>query len=188
MVDEESREPVMAVGDVRDDAGNAEESLEPTSSEPTTAPASESPETPIAGASTAAEGSMVAASEPGRRSGFFGRLGRLIVPDGGRLRELDRAITRNPEEPGSYLARGELLLLRRRRGDEEAAAVDFYKAVHLAEAQFEEDDWGIGAQLVRDRALAELNALMARGIVLEFEEDRTLRSDVETVQSEHSPE
>ncbi|MBL8131614.1 MAG: hypothetical protein JNL42_07130 [Anaerolineae bacterium] len=164
----EPREPLMPADEFRQDAEAAE--VNPASALPM-------PEAPVA-----------EQTEPGRRSGFFERLGRLIAPDRSRLRNLDQAIARDPFEAGNYLARGEVLLLRGRRGDDEAAAVDFYKAVRLAEAQLEVADWGIGAQFVRDRALAELNALIARGIVLEFAEDETLRSDVETVQSGHSLE
>jgi hypothetical protein len=84
-----------------------------------------------------------------------------------RLRELEEAIQRAPAEPASYLLRGELLLERNRRGDDEAAAVDFYRAAALAAEQLKIEDWGINAQMLRDRALTGLNELSERGILVE---------------------
>lgn len=84
-----------------------------------------------------------------------------------RLRDLDEAIQRAPVEPASYLLRAELLLERNRRGDDEAAAVDFYRAAVLAAEQVETQDWGIDAQMLRDRALTGLNELSERGILVE---------------------
>lgn len=107
------------------------------------------------------------ASPPPPNGGLLASVREWLGGGNSRLRELDAAIERYPSEAGSYLLRAELLMERGRRGDEEAAALDFYRAAALAAAQLENEDWGIHAQMVRDRALAGLNELRARGILIE---------------------
>ncbi|GEM_PF-1122004 len=95
-----------------------------------------------------------------------GRLRALFSPLSGRLAAIDASIEADPAEPMNYLRRGELRLTGGRPADQEAAALDFYYAAAIAEAIFEDDDWGINAQMIRDRALANLKTLAARGIMV----------------------
>ncbi len=70
-----------------------------------------------------------------------------------RIDALNEAIERYPTDAANYILRGELLL---ELGDAEAAARDFQRAESLALAQLTQDDWGVVAQTMRDRALAGL--------------------------------
>ena len=73
-----------------------------------------------------------------------------------RLIALTRAIERHPQSAVNYVARGELYL---EIGERERAAEDFRHALALAEAQYAEDDWGLVAQAVQDRAIAGLTKI-----------------------------
>lgn len=70
-----------------------------------------------------------------------------------RLAALDDAIVMHPESPSNYVLRGELYLKVR---DYLQAAHDFEKARHLIERHLVEDNWGIVAQSLQDRALRGL--------------------------------
>lgn len=70
-----------------------------------------------------------------------------------RLRELNRAVAREPQSAALYVSRGEAYL---KGGEIEAAVQDFRQALTLAETQFKTDAWGLVAQSVRDRALQGL--------------------------------
>ena len=70
-----------------------------------------------------------------------------------RLRKLDRAIEAAPDAPVNYVLRGELRL---KLGQRDEAAVDFQRALALAESAFTASDWGVIAQTMSDRALAGL--------------------------------
>lgn len=70
-----------------------------------------------------------------------------------RIDGLGRAIERHPNAPTNYVLRGELLLKLRRYAE---AEMDFRRALDLAAAQVESQDWGVVAQVAQDRALAGL--------------------------------
>jgi uncharacterized protein HemY len=80
-----------------------------------------------------------------------------VAPNGERqysgrerwLRDLNHAIADHPEAPANYVLRGELALETR---DYSQAAADFEKALELASAQVETENWGILAQAMQDRA------------------------------------
>lgn len=89
------------------------------------------------------------------RARFFGAQARRTYTTE-RLIALTRAIERHPESAVNYAARGELYL---EIGERERAAENFHQALALAEAQYAEDDWGLVAQAVQDRAVAGLTKL-----------------------------
>jgi len=70
-----------------------------------------------------------------------------------RWRNLNWAIAAFPNIAANYVLRGELLL---RQGDTPGAIADFRKALELAAAQVDVEDWGVVAQSVQDRALVGL--------------------------------
>ncbi|MEO0563497.1 MAG: hypothetical protein AAF125_15420, partial [Chloroflexota bacterium] len=70
-----------------------------------------------------------------------------------RLVSLTYAIERHADAPVNYVLRGELYLRARKY---EKAAVDFQRALELAQAEYEASDWGVNAQSYRDRALQGL--------------------------------
>ena len=80
-----------------------------------------------------------------------------VAPNGERrytgrerwLRELNQGIATHPDVPTNYVLRGELALETR---DYAQAVADFEKALELAAAQVETNDWGILAQVMQDRA------------------------------------
>jgi tetratricopeptide (TPR) repeat protein len=76
-----------------------------------------------------------------------------------RIDDLGRAIERSPDAPSNYVLRGELLLKLRRYAD---AEMDFRRALDLAAAQVESQDWGVVAQVAQDRALAGLKQSLSR--------------------------
>jgi hypothetical protein len=76
-----------------------------------------------------------------------------------RWSNLNWAIAAYPDEPTNYLLRGELLL---HQGDTHGAMMDFRRAIELASAAVEQDDWGIAAQAVQDRALKGLQDAVRR--------------------------
>jgi Tfp pilus assembly protein PilF len=63
--------------------------------------------------------------------------------------ELTRAIMQRPEVPANYALRGEMYLSL---GQYALAVEDFETALRLAAAQFEEAEWGLVAQVLRDQA------------------------------------
>jgi uncharacterized protein HemY len=66
-----------------------------------------------------------------------------------RLRALSEAIERHPQHPVNYVLRGEIYL---KSGAYEQAARDFELAYQRAAQQFDEEDWGLLSQTLRDRA------------------------------------
>ena len=66
-----------------------------------------------------------------------------------RLEELNQALVHHPETPANYVLRGELYL---EMGEAERAADDFSRALGIASAQVETDDWGFISQVMQDRA------------------------------------
>ncbi len=70
--------------------------------------------------------------------------------------DLDAAIGATPDTPANYVLRGELRLSS---GDYDGAAADFQRALDLASAEVETQDWGIVAQAVQDRAYAGLKKI-----------------------------
>lgn len=80
-----------------------------------------------------------------RVSGIFGREARLY--------NLNWAISAYPDAAANYVLRGELLLSMR---DSIGAAADFRRALELAVTDVENEDWGLVAQALQDRALVGL--------------------------------
>ena len=70
-----------------------------------------------------------------------------------RLAALDDAIVMHPDSPSNYVLRGEMYLKAR---DYLLAVHDFEQACRLIERHLEEDDWGVVAQSLQDRALRGL--------------------------------
>ena len=66
-----------------------------------------------------------------------------------RLEMLSEAVMQNPKSAVNYVFRGEEYL---RAGETELAAADFETALELAQKQFEQDDWGLVSQTLRDQA------------------------------------
>lgn len=66
-----------------------------------------------------------------------------------RLADLEDAILHEPDAPANYVLRGELYL---ELGWTEEAIVDFECAQGVAERALNNRDWGIIAQVMRDRA------------------------------------
>ena len=76
-----------------------------------------------------------------------------------RIDGLGQAIERSPNVPANYVLRGELYLTLKQYAD---AEMDFRRALDLAAAQVESQDWGVVAQVMQDRALAGLKQSRAR--------------------------
>jgi hypothetical protein len=74
-----------------------------------------------------------------------------------RLAALTDAIAANPDAAANYVMRGELFL---EHGERELAYADFVKALTLAAAQLESEEWGLVAQAVQDRAEAGLRRIV----------------------------
>lgn len=70
-----------------------------------------------------------------------------------RVEGLTRTIEAHPNSAANYVLRGEMLLKLKRYT---AAEMDFRRALDLAAAQVESEDWGVVAQVMQDRALAGL--------------------------------
>jgi tetratricopeptide (TPR) repeat protein len=66
-----------------------------------------------------------------------------------RITRLTRAIEFSPETPTNYVLRGELYL---ELGNYVAAAADFRDALELTTTQVAQEDWGVVAQVMQDRA------------------------------------
>ncbi len=76
-----------------------------------------------------------------------------------RWHNLNWMIVTYPEVAANYVLRGELLL---RQGDTLGAIADFRRGLDLALEQMEQEDWGMVAQAVQDRALAGLRDALYR--------------------------
>ncbi len=76
-----------------------------------------------------------------------------------RLRTLNAAIASTENAPTNYVLRGELYL---ELGAYALALADFETAEKLATYQFEEHNWGLIAQAMRDRAQAGIAQAMAK--------------------------
>jgi len=76
-----------------------------------------------------------------------------------RLHNLNWAILAYPEVPANYVLRGELLL---KQGDLFGAIADFRKGYELAAEGVENEDWGVVAQGLQDRALVGLRDALYR--------------------------
>jgi len=74
-----------------------------------------------------------------------------------RLRDLTEAIEQFPETAVNYLLRGELHLEMKQY---DLAQTDLEKALELAQAQFENERWGLTAQSTMDRAQQGLQRLL----------------------------
>lgn len=70
-----------------------------------------------------------------------------------RVNELNRAIADDPESAVNYVLRGEAYL---DAGEYALAFADFQRGAEIAGTQVEQNDWGIVAQTVQDRALQGL--------------------------------
>lgn len=96
---------------------------------------------------------------------FWQKLRRFFLPNHEerreenlqRLRDLTVAIERYPEAAVNYLLRGELhLALAQYR----LAQEDLEQALQLAEAQYQQDSWGLSAQVISDRARRGLEQIL----------------------------
>lgn len=91
---------------------------------------------------------------------FIGWLrGLLSGPVSRRLDDLTEAIERHPQAASNYLLRGEIWL---DKGEYEMAAADFERAQALAAGQFEESEWGLVSQMLRDQAEHGLQRAMRK--------------------------
>lgn len=75
--------------------------------------------------------------------------GLFSGPVAQRLDDLNEAIARHPQTASNYVLRGEIWL---EQGEYEMAAADFERAQALAAGQFEQDEWGLVSQTLRDQA------------------------------------
>lgn len=75
--------------------------------------------------------------------------GLFSGPVAQRLDSLNEAIQRHPQGAANYMLRGEIWL---DRGEYELAAADFERAQALSAEQFEEAEWGLVSQTLRDQA------------------------------------
>jgi tetratricopeptide (TPR) repeat protein len=85
--------------------------------------------------------------------------GLFSGPVAQRLDSLNDAIKRHPQAALNYVLRGEIWL---DRGEYEMAAADFERAQALAAEQFDEDDWGLVSQTLRDQAEHGLQRAMRK--------------------------
>lgn len=76
-----------------------------------------------------------------------------------RLSDIDRAISDDPDSAVNYVLRGEALLEAREYAPAHEA---FEQGLALAEAQVAQNDWGIVAQAVQDRAVQGLAKTLKR--------------------------
>lgn len=80
---------------------------------------------------------------------FFKTASEKVAERHARLAVLDRAIETYPDVAINYLLRGEIRL---EIHDYDLAQQDLQTALELAEAQYENDRWGLGSQAIQDRA------------------------------------
>jgi tetratricopeptide (TPR) repeat protein len=98
-----------------------------------------------------------AGEAPAPAPSLWTRLRRSVLPKADeraedylrRLRLLDEAIERYPQSPSGYVLRGELHLSA---GMIDPALRDFRQGLTLAERQLYTEQWGLVAQVMRDRA------------------------------------
>jgi tetratricopeptide (TPR) repeat protein len=76
-----------------------------------------------------------------------------------QLADLDEAVERFPQAASNYVFRGELFL---RAGIHDAAVADLERALELAEQHLKNDDWGVIAQALSDRAQRSLKIARRR--------------------------
>ncbi len=76
-----------------------------------------------------------------------------------RVNELNRAIADDPEAAINYVLRGEAYLQTREYA---LAYADFQQGLEMATTQVEQNDWGIVAQAVQDRAAQGLKVASKR--------------------------
>ncbi len=76
-----------------------------------------------------------------------------------RLHNLNWAVQTYPDTAANYVLRGELLL---KRGDLFGAIADFRRGYELAATDVENEDWGVVAQGLQDRALVGLRDALYR--------------------------
>lgn len=106
------------------------------------------------------------ASKPSRKS-IWQRIWRFFFKTSSvreaeyreRMIELSKAIENFPDAAVNYILRGEL---HSQHQEYDEAREDFNKALELAEAQYENERWGISAQAIRDRALKGLQRIIGR--------------------------
>jgi len=91
------------------------------------------------------------------RSLFFMFPGEKRAEQYQRLRDLTDAIEQFPETAVNYLLRGELHIEMKQY---DLAQADLEAALELAQAQFENERWGLTAQSTMDRAEQGLQRLM----------------------------
>ncbi|MBZ0290649.1 MAG: hypothetical protein K8I30_23695 [Anaerolineae bacterium] len=93
--------------------------------------------------------------------GFWQRVRSLVFGDErqSRLETLTAAIEQNSAAPVNYVLRGELYL---EMGDYAAALADFEYAEKVASYRVDEDNWGVIAQALRDRAQAGIAKVRRR--------------------------
>lgn len=97
-----------------------------------------------------------AAPAPASQAGLLARIWPRRGDDSGRLQELGAAIIRHPDAVTPYVLRGELFA---ERGAYHLAAADFERALALAAARIEHENWGLLAQAMQDRALDGLERI-----------------------------
>ena len=88
---------------------------------------------------------------------FFMLPGEKSAEQQQSLHDLTEAIEQFPDTAVNYLLRGELYIAMKQHN---LAQEDLQKALELAQMQFEDDRWGISAQLTMDRAKFALQKLM----------------------------
>jgi hypothetical protein len=97
--------------------------------------------------------------------GFWQKLRRFFLPSFQERRENERqrlldltvAIERYPEAAVNYLLRGELHLELEQYT---LAQEDLEQALQLAEAQYQQESWGLSAQAIADRARRGLEEVL----------------------------
>lgn len=97
---------------------------------------------------------------------FWDQLRRRLLPKSNeraedylrRLDLLDETVIRYPQSPSGYVLRGELHLSA---GLVSQAVRDFRQGLALAESQLYTEQWGLVAQVMRDRAREGLNQALS---------------------------
>lgn len=94
-----------------------------------------------------------------RRPGFLERMRAWLPGQAGKRAELlnlTDAIASFPNAPSNYVLRGEIYLELELYAE---AKADFERAMRLAGQEFDNADWGLIAQSIRDRAFAGLRVV-----------------------------
>lgn len=117
-------------------------------------------ETPVgASADEVIEPEAPAPEPPPSRGHLWRTLFRPSARREERLRALDEAITAHPQAAANYILRGDLLLKLDRPAE---AQEDYRRALEFAAQAVENENWGVVAQVVQDRALAGLREAFNR--------------------------